>query len=115
VIAAVAVVVAQVLAWNGWNRSGQWVAVVGIEAIFSYATYGLVCASPMVLALWLCRSWVSLGVIATAVVAWGWQAGATFETSTSSTAAFEWFTPLVVGVPLVLLVAFLDHLASRRR
>jgi hypothetical protein len=100
-LSAIAVVITQVLMWNGWNRSNEWTPVTGNKAAFSYALYGFACAIPVIAALVTLRRWLSLAAVLVALLTLGVSTGRFFATSQSSTAAFAWFGPLVYGLPFV--------------
>jgi hypothetical protein len=113
VASTVVVVVTQVVMWNGWNVSGEWVPVTGTTALFAYSLYGLVCAVPVVLALVLLDRWVSLAAILAPLLWLGVWTGDFFSTSRSSTAAFAWFGPLVYGLPFVFAVFLIERVVTR--
>ncbi len=98
--------------WKGWNASGEWVPVAGTAWVVGALVYGTAAAAPLVAALFLLRSWTGLAVIVVAMLAISINTASFFETSTSSTAAFAWFGPLVYGLPIVALVAVLESVGE---
>jgi hypothetical protein len=101
VLSAFAVVVTQIVMWNGWNASGEWIPATGTTALVSYSVYGFACAVPVVTALIVLRHWLSLATVLLALVLVGARTGHHFETTTSSTAGIAWFCPLIYCLPLV--------------
>lgn len=109
----VAVVCSQMIMWRGWNASGRWEPVAGSDAVVAELVYGATAGVPLVAALFLLRRWVSLGAMVVALLAIAVMTASFFETSSSSTAAFAWFGPLVYGLPLVALVAIAEPVGAR--
>jgi uncharacterized membrane protein (DUF4010 family) len=100
-LATAAVTIAQVLMWDGWNASGNWISVEGTDAIWSYALCAAFMAAPIVLALALLRTWTGLAVVLAATVLLGLVIGDDFRTNDHSTAGFAWFAPFLLGMPFV--------------
>ncbi len=112
-LCGLAVIIAQVCMWIGWNRSGNWITVTGMTAVWSYTLYGVVGAAPIVVALLVCRSQVSLAVLLATMVGCGLLIGRYFRATDSSTAAIAWFVPLFYGVPFVGIVYAIERVVGR--
>jgi hypothetical protein len=112
-LSLVVVVITQVMMWNGWNRSGEWIDVTGSTAVFGYLFNGVVTAVPVVVALLCLRRWLSLIVALAALLVLAARTAAFFETSDSSTAIFALFAFPLYGVPFVLGLVFLEWVWTR--
>jgi hypothetical protein len=111
VASAVVITIGQILMWHGWNASGEWIPITGWSAVWSYALCAALAAAPLLLGLFILRSWISLAVVLVLLFAYSAIVAEGFSTTTSSTAAIGWIGPAFYGLPLVGLVCLVENVA----